>query len=167
MYQTGEQVLYGIHGVCTIMETEIRTVDRKKVEYYVLVPNDQPGARYYVPTQNQAAVSKMRPLISKQELNELLQSEMDADSAWIEDENRRKQRYRELIAAGDRRELLQMIQALRVKKQSLQDSGRKFHQCDENFLRDAQKLLDSEFAHVLHIPQEEVGDYVRSLLLTK
>lgn len=58
VYQVGDQVLYGIHGVCRILELEVRSVDRKKVEYYVLEPLEQPGARFYVPTQNQAAVDR-------------------------------------------------------------------------------------------------------------
>ena len=33
---------------------------------------------------------------------------------------------------------------------------------DEQTLRDAEKLLNDEFAHVLHIPQQDVPDYIRS-----
>ena len=29
--QVGSQVVYGIHGVCSIIDIEVRTVDRKKV----------------------------------------------------------------------------------------------------------------------------------------
>mgnify|MGYP002517196277 CR=1 FL=1 len=35
-----------------------------------------------------------------------------------------------------------------------------FHLCDENFLRDAQRLLSVEFALVLGIAPEQVGEYV-------
>ena len=55
MFQLGDQVLYGIHGVCRIAELEVKRVDRKNVEYFVLVPVVQPAARYYVPTGNAAA----------------------------------------------------------------------------------------------------------------
>ena len=40
--QVGSQVVYGVHGVCNITGTEFRVIDRKKVEYLVLEPNDQP-----------------------------------------------------------------------------------------------------------------------------
>ena len=36
MYQQGDRVVYGIHGVCEIVGTEVRTVDRKTVEYIAL-----------------------------------------------------------------------------------------------------------------------------------
>ncbi len=71
MFKQGNQVVYGIHGVCNILENEIRTVNRKKVEYYVLQPLEQPDARYYVPVQNQTAVSKMSHLLTSEQVDAL------------------------------------------------------------------------------------------------
>lgn len=164
MLQVGSQVVYGIHGVCGIIDTEIRTVDRKKVEYFVLEPREQPGARFYVPTHNQAALSKLRPLLTLDELEALLASEDTHRDCWIADENQRKQKYRELINSGDRATLISMIRSLYQHKESQLAAGRKFHLCDENFLRDAQKLLSSEFSLVLGIPQAEVGAYIEKKL---
>lgn len=45
-------MVYGIRGVCDIVEVETQLANRKKVEYYVLKPIGQLEARYYVPTQN-------------------------------------------------------------------------------------------------------------------
>ena len=162
MLQLGSLVVYGIHGVCTILEIEQRTVDRKKVEYYVLTPKDQPAARFYVPTQNQAALSKLRPLLTKEALDQLLVSNDTYQDCWIQDENRRKQKYKELINSGDRAALISMIRSLYKHKENQLAQGRKFHLCDENFLRDAQKLLVSEFSHVLGILPNEVPAYVES-----
>lgn len=164
MYQVGDQVLYGIHGVCVIVALEVRTVDRKKVEYYALEPLDQPGARYYVPTQNQAAVAKLRKMMSAQELNDLLHSDAVRRDCWITDEGQRKLRYRELINGGDRAALLSMIRCLYRHKDEQAALGRKFHLSDENFLRDAEKLLASEFSKVLGIEANQVGTYVRNAL---
>ena len=156
--------MYGIHGVCTIVDVETKSVDRKKVEYFVLEPKEQPGARYYVPTHNPAALAKLRPLLSAEELETLLASESTRRISWIADENLRKQKYRELINSADRAALISMIRALYRHKQEQLEAGRKFHQCDENFLRDAQKLLCSEFSLVLGIPQSEVSGYIEKKL---
>lgn len=164
MLQEGTQVVYGIHGVCTIVDVETKSVDRKKVEYFVLEPKEQPGARYYVPTHNPAALAKLRPLLSAEELETLLASESTRRISWIADENLRKQKYRELINSADRAALISMIRALYRHKQEQLEAGRKFHQCDENFLRDAQKLLCSEFSLVLGIPQSEVSGYIEKKL---
>lgn len=160
MHQIGDRVVYGIHGICRIIGIEIRPVDRKKVEYFVLEPTDQPGARFYVPTQNQAAVAKLRKLLTAEQIDEILTSDSVHERNWIDDENKRKQHYRELLAGGDRTAILRMINTLYQHKQAQAAVGRKFHLCDENFLHDAQKLLRSEFSAILEIPLDRVDDYI-------
>ena len=155
-------MVYGIQGVCSRIDVEVQRVDRKKLEYFVLDPKEQLGARYYVPTQNQVALSKLNPLLSKEELEDILSSNVTQADVWIPDENLRKQKYRELINSGDRAALISMIRSLLAHRESQLASGRKFHLCDENFLRDAQKQLSSEFSVVLGIPQDEVGQYIMS-----
>jgi len=164
VFVSGDQVIYGIHGVCNVVDLQVQRVDKKNVEYYVLEPAEQPGARYYVPTQNKAAVAKLQPILTRGALDELLRSEEADKDAWIEDENRRKQYYRELINSGDRAALICMVRTLHKQKAAQLAAGRKFHLCDENFLRDAQKLLSAEFAIVLGIQQNEVEDYIKSII---
>jgi CarD family transcriptional regulator len=147
MYEIGEKVLYGIHGVCRISDTEERLVDRVKRQYLVLEPVDQTGAKFYVPTHNAAALAKLRPEDVKKD-------------AWIEDENARKQAYRGLIHSGDRTALIRMVGSLHRHKEAQALAGRKFHLCDENFLRDAEKILSAEFSLVLDLAPGQVSSYV-------
>ena len=162
--QLGDRIVYGIHGVGAIIDIEQRVIDRKKADYYVLEPLMQPGAKYYVPTQNQVAVSKLRPLLTAEELENLFHCPECRQNLWIADENRRKMRYRELINGGDRAALISMIQCLYKHKASQLEAGRKFHLCDENFLRDAQMVLSSEFSLILGIPTGEVSAYIERKL---
>ncbi len=164
MYQLGDRVLYGAHGVCCVQAFEERTVDRAKTTYYVLQPLDQPGARYLIPVNSPAVASKLRKLLSAEELNALLKSDAVRNGEWIADEGQRKQRYRELISSGDRAALLSMIRSLHIHKERQAELGRKFHLCDENFLRDAEKLLSAEFSLVLEIPVDKVGSYIADAL---
>ena len=161
MLAEGQLVIYGIHGVCRITGVETRTVDRKRADYYVLSPLDQAGACFYIPTHNQIAVSKLRPLLTRQELETLIRSPEANQNTWIADENQRKMRYRELIGSGDRAALMCMVRTLLKHKDDQLAAGRKFHLCDENFLRDAQKLLSAEFSLVLQIPVDQVGAYLQ------
>lgn len=164
MYKENDRVVYGVHGVCSIIDLEYKIIDRKKVEYYVLAPIDQPEARFYVPTQNKTAVAKMSELLSKEELDALLQDSSVKTDCWISDENQRKQRYRELISGGNRNALINMVYTLHIHRKQQLASGRKFHLCDENFLRDAEKLLRCEFSVVLGIPQDQVNQYIKDAL---
>lgn len=164
VFQLGDRVVYGIHGVCCIVDTEIRSINRKKVEYFVLEPREQPGARYYIPTQNPAALSKLQPLLNKEQLDALLNSDEVRKDIWVSDENHRKQHYRELINSGDRAALISMVRSLHRHKEAQAAAGRKFHLCDENFLRDAEKLLTSEFALILDVDYAQAVAYIKEAL---
>lgn len=160
MFAIGELVMYGIHGVCKIVDVQVRAIDRKKVEYLVLEPQNQMGSQYLVPSGNPNAMAKLRPMLSREELEALLASQQIREECWIADENTRKQYYRELASSGDRVALLRMVRALYQHRKEQLQAGRKFHLCDENFLRDAQRLIDTEFSVVLGIAPEEVREYV-------
>ena len=160
MYEIGNQVLYGIHGICTVTAIERMRFGKEKAKYYCLEPVEQPGARFYVPVENAAAVAKLRRLLSREELLELLHSEEVRNYPWIADENQRKLRCRELIGSGDRAQLMGMIGALHRHKQTQLEAGRKFHQSDENFLNDAQKLLNAEFALVFGLESKDVSTFI-------
>ena len=160
MYQLGDLIMYGIHGVCRLVDRENRVVDKKEAQYLVLEPLGQNASRFYVPANNPNAMAKLRPVLNRQELEEILRSDAVRKENWIETENLRKQYYRELITGGDRVALLQMVRTLHLHKKAQAEAKRKFHLCDENFLRDAQRLIETEFAVVLGIPENEVQDYI-------
>lgn len=163
-FQPGQQLLYGVHGVCNLVGIEQRKVDKKMVEYYCLSPVEQSGSNFYIPKDSPAAASKLHPVMTRQELEELLQSVKGEDTPWIADENRRKQHYRDLMSVLDRKALLCTVGALLRHRSSQLASGKKLHLCDENFLRDAQKLIAGEFSLVLGIPKEEVRHYIQTAL---
>ena len=163
MYQVGQQIVYGMHGVCSIVALEEKKIDKKIVRYYVLAPLDQPITRYYVPAENQAALAKLRQLATKEELNALLSAPLRED-IWVPEENRRKQYYRELVASVDLRSMVDMIRYLRHYRRQQLEQGRKFHQCDENFLRDAQRILSTEISIVMQISMAQVKEYLDEVL---
>lgn len=164
MYQIGDQVVYGIHGVCRIAAQEERVVDRKRVVYLVLEPVGHGGSQYLVPAHNQTAMSKMRKMLTPEELGQLLLSPQIRDDIWIPQESIRKQAYREKIGSGDRVVLMQLICTLYRHKSKQLASGKKVHQCDENFLRDAEKLLASEISIVLDLEFPQALAYLRQQL---
>lgn len=165
MYQAGEKVVYGIHGVCLVADRETRTVDRKQVTYLVLEPVGQTGARFLVPAHNAAAMAKVRRLLTKEELETLVMSEEVRSDSWIPDENRRKQTYRELISSGDRVRLMGMIRTLYRHREAQKAAGRKCHISDENFLRDAERLVSGEISVVLGYDQAQTKAYLKERLI--
>lgn len=160
MYQIGQQVLYGIHGVCAVTAIEPMRFGKTKSDYYILQPAAQPDSKYYIPVNNAAAVAKLRPLLTRQELMDLLHSECVRRDVWVSDENQRKLKFRELLAQGDRADILSMIYCLHRHKKAQLLQGRKFHQCDEGFLKDAEKLMNAEFSHVLGMESSLIAPFI-------
>lgn len=163
MYEISQLVVYGIHGVCKILETEDRMVDRKRIAYYVLEPVAQPGTRFYLPSQNPAALSKIRPLLTKESLQAIILESLNEDG-WIPDENRRKQYYRHIISSVDAAALIKMVRCLHLHKDAQMTLGRRLHISDENFLRDAERVLTGELSIVLSIPEAEVPSRVLEMM---
>lgn len=161
MYQSGELVVYGIHGVCRVINQEQQISAGKQIVYLVLEPLDQEESKFLVPAHNAAAMAKLKPILHRDEWLELFTSDTVRTDAWISDENQRKQYYREVITSGDRCKLLQQIHTLYRHKKVQTSTGRKVHICDENFLRDAEKILISELSVVFDLEPEGAKDMLR------
>lgn len=164
MYVAGDRVLYGSHGVCQVVALEDRKVDRKMVTYLVLEPEGQPGARFLVPTHNEKAMCKLSPVLNEQQLETLLVSPEIREPLWESAENLRKNLYRDVLSSGDRVQVLRMIHTLYMHKQTRLAEGKKFHQSDDNFLRDGERLMASEIGSVLQMEPTQARDLLREKL---
>ena len=164
MFQCDDYVIYSTHGVCRIVSVETRQIDRKSIDYFVLVPIYQSQSKFYIPQNNEAAVSKLRAVLSPDELQNLLLRHKNENVNWIVNEALRKNAYKELLISGDRDAILSMIIAVSNHQLAVEAEGKRIHACDENFLKDAKKMMNTEFSFVLQIPLSEVESYVEKIL---
>ena len=160
MYQVGDTVLYGAEGVCVVEDITTKDFGGEAREYYVLKPVHQDGATFYLPTCSPAAREKLRKVLSAGQIYELIRTMPDETPVWIDDENERKLKCKEIIQSGDRLKLIRLIKALYLHREELKGEGKKFHISDERFMKDAEKLLYDEFAHVLSISPEQVLPFI-------
>ena len=161
MYQVGDRVVYGIHGVCTVIDREQLVVDRKTVSYLVLEPLGQEGTRCMVPIHNDAAMKKVHPMLTPKTLEAVIHSDEVRADCWNRDENARKQSYRELITSGDSVGQMRMVHTLYQHRKTQIQAGKKVHLADENFLRDVEKLLTDEISVVMDLPVDQARAYLR------
>ena len=164
MFQVGDRLVYGVHGVCRVAREEQRRVDGKTLTYLVLEPVGQQGTCYLVPVHNANAMSRLRPLKDRAAMEQLLLSGPELPDAWIPEEPIRKQRYREYITGADGENLVRMICSLYRHRELQRSSGKKCHVSDENFLRDAEKLLSGEVAAVMGLEEEQARTLIRDRL---
>ena len=161
MFQVNDTVSYGTHGVCQITEIGEKNLTGKPMEYYILKPVYNENSTLYIPVHNENLTGKMRRILSVREITEMIRQMPFQQEDWIENENLRKARYKELLDAGDRTELLKMLRTLYLHREEQLSKGKKLNNIDERFFREAEKLLFDEIALVLHIKPSQVLPFIQ------
>ncbi len=160
MYNVGDVVMYGTFGICKIDSIEKRDLTGKEHEYYILRHTASDKDTFYVPTENEAAVSRMRPVCSKAEVDALISHMNSEDLIWIDNEAKRKEEYSRIIKDGDKKELIRLVKTLYLRRKEVVRNGKKLHASDENYLSLAENMLFEEFAYALGIERDEVVGYI-------
>lgn len=164
MFEKGSFVMYGANGVCTVTDRRIEYQYGTAREYYVLTPLGMKGSAVFVPTDNEMLVSKMRRLLSRDEITELVLSLRGRELAWERDSKKRTEYGNAVLARGDRGELLSLVRCMRLKKNELSDAGRHLSGADDSLLKKAERLINEEFSVALGIPSDEVANFIESTL---
>jgi len=160
MYKPGDQVVYGNHGVCTVAQLQEVTVDKARIVYLVLTPVSQDGSRYMIPVNCESAMAKLSPLLTPEQLDQLLHSPEVRKDGWISAVNLRKETYRMILSSSDRAAVLRMLAALRHHREQRLAEGKRMHQSDENFLREAEKRITGEISVIMNMDPEQARDYL-------
>ena len=157
----GTYVLYGKTGVCLVKE---QTTMFGGGLYYVLSPIGDSRSSVYVPCDNPDLVARMRPLLSREEIDSLLSAADDVRLEWLDDRSQRAMLYRSVTNGGDRKELVRLLCCLMRKKQERLSIGKRLSSMDENALQECVRLVQEEFSMVLGIKTYEVGPYIQDRL---
>ena len=160
MFNINDVIVYGSNGVCKIEGIENKELMGTKKQYFVLKPIKNNASTYFVPTENNRLLAKMKSLLSKEEINELIDSMVKEKANWITNESERKEKYRNIISDGNRLELIKMIKAIFIEKKEREANGKRLHASDERFFRDAERLLYGEFEYVLNLNEDQLMTYI-------
>lgn len=158
----GDVIIYGNHGICKVTGLKDMCVDEKIRSYYVLKPVYHTASTVYISTISNKSKTEVRHILSADEIFSLVKKISGKDFVWINDNRKRKELYCQVLADGNRLELVKMIKTLRWHKQELKNSNKdkKLQISDEDFLKNAEKTLCEEFAYVLNIKREEVIPFI-------
>lgn len=162
MFKINDVVVYGAQGVCEIVGIDAQKVGGEIKKYFVLKPKRDSGATFFVPTWNEKAWRKMRKVLTKDEVNALIDSMPGKKPIWIANENERKECYKKILASGDQAEVISMVQALFIHKKEREAEGKRLHMSDEHFMKDAEQILYNEWQYVLNVDKAGLTDYIFS-----
>ena len=162
MFFRGDTVLYGTDGVCRITDIVSRQIGGQDRKFYVLTPLFRRDAVLYLPVDNEKTVSKLRYVLTREQIMDAIRSMPEADCIWIEHVNTRKDTYQGILRSGDAEKMVQLIKTLYEQRRLLTECGKKLRAADEACLKDAERLLYEEFSYVLDIPKGEVLSYIKA-----
>lgn len=160
MFNVNDKILYGTHGICKITNITEQKFNGSANRYYILQPLHNPSSTIYVPMDNEKLMSKMRRILTEEEIYELIKAMPDENTSWIENKNERNERFRSILSSGDRTEIIKLIKVIYQHKEELKAIGKKLHASDEQFFKEAEKIIYDEFALVLNIRYEQVLPFI-------
>ncbi|HJI61111.1 MAG TPA: hypothetical protein OIM34_04135 [Ruminococcus bromii] len=107
------------------------------------------------PTQNEMLVSRMRVVLSSDEIKDILSQKTD-NEIWIDNKAERCEKIKEIISGGDCMKLVELIRRMHFHSKLQLKKGRRLHITDERFLKEAEKMVCDEVSVVLHIDRNDV-----------
>lgn len=156
MYTVQDTVLYGKNGVCRIVDIEERRNRMERKQYYVMHPVFKEDLTLYAPVGNEEKLG-MKPVLTEDELDELLDQAPVLPSDWIDDARARKEEFDAVLSSGDRCRMLDMMRALQRRQSQLQHFGKQLGAKDAIYLKDVRRCVYDEIALVMQIAPDEVA----------
>lgn len=159
MYQKGDYISYSGHGVCRISDIRAMDFGRGKQDYYIIEPIAAGNATIYLPRDNPKALSRIRPVLTKEEIDAIIFSVQNDQIPWINDRKVRIAQFQQILSRRDTRELLMMASCLHKRR-----TEKGLPASELEMLHKAEGMIEQEFSFALNIQREDIGQYIRDRL---
>lgn len=157
-FEPNDTVMYGGHGVCTLLEITEKDFGGDVKQYYVLRPAYSGSSVFYVPIDSEPLTAKMRPIKSADELRKIAREETSAE--WIEEDRPRQNQLKAIVDGGGTEALVANLKLLSARQRELAEGGKKLRAADERYMKDIEKLLYEEFSIVFEIEKEQIMPFI-------
>lgn len=159
MFEVGDYVVHGNSGVCKV--EAVQTMDGigadKKRMYYTLIPLYAVGSKLFVPVDGKKVIT--RAVITKAEVEKLLEEWHDIETLWVENDKKREDIYKEALRSCDCRQWVKLIKTSYERNQDRIRNGKKATTSDERYLHMAEENLFGEMAIPLQMSKGEAEEY--------
>jgi CarD family transcriptional regulator len=158
MFKIGDNIIYGVSGVMTVMDLRRERITGEEKTYYLLSEYGKTNSSItYVPVDNEKLISGMHHLLSKDEIMAAISHASElSDLEWIADNRQRAEAYRGILRSMDRLSILVMIRTIHNTGLRRAAMGKKNFLADEGVMQNAERILIEEFSIVLCISKDEV-----------
>ena len=166
MYEKNEILVYGNNGVCRLTDIRRESFTDQPEMYYILSPVFDERSTIYVPTESISAVKKLRPIMSKDVLDEMLTNAKNSDTQWESNDRIRGEQFKSVTAKGLSPALLEVMKSLTIKKDELKKSVKKLHASDERTLAACEKIIGEEYAYAFGVDVNDALSHIKNDFLS-
>lgn len=159
--QINDYVMYRSTGVCRFLGEKSQSPDGEtEILYYKLKPMNDQNSTYYIPVRN--ADSKLRPLMTRDEVLALIDiiPKTEEDNIWTDNRRERRELYSKILRSDDQFAMMRMISSLYFRKLSSEETGKRFSSMDETAMKNAENLMLQEIGIVLGLEPEDVRKFI-------
>ena len=164
MYELNEILVYGNNGVCKLVDIRKEKFSGTPTMYYILSPVFGGQSTLYVPTENSALASKLRPVMLKETLHEMMLAAKSSEASWEKDDRVRGEKFHNIVSNGLSSELLTVLKSLVIHKNELKQTVKKLHSADERTLALCEKIVGEEFAYAFGVEVEDALSHIENEL---
>lgn len=162
MYQVGEYLLYGGHGVCVIDDVAEKLFSGKEKLYYVLHPISYPDLKLYYPVDGDQ--SKLKKMLAPEEAKNLMNIFKQPAKEWIEKNTDLNQFFNSVISSENRKELAELLNTLLRRKLQFENEGKKLPIQETKLLEEASNLLYNELAITLSTTKDAISKQINEMV---
>ena len=155
----GEHVHYGAHGVCRVCGREDKEMAGGTRTYFTLRPTSRENILLYLPEDAEPEKVRLRRLMSRQEILELIDQAGQTPADWISDSKLRRETFTKILRSGDAMGLFRMLKSLHLHQEAL-PQGKQLPMSDQEMQHAAQRQLYSELAYVLELEESQVLPFI-------
>lgn len=162
MYNIGEYVVCGNKGVCTVEDITKLTLPGadKEQSYYILRPVYLQTSTVYMPVSSSDGA--IRRVLSEDEAKKLVDNISEVPVLSVSNDKFLEQEYKVCMRSNECTQLVRVIKTISDRKKKRLEAGRKVTALDAKYGHLAEENLYGELAIALHIPKNEVENYIIS-----
>lgn len=155
MFSIGDRVVYGTSGVCVVEDVCTSPFGNGDLRiYYALKPLDDSSSLIYALAEGGKLI--LRPLITKEEAEALLDSAKELETIKVHNEKQRRDAYRAALSSTQPKEYIRIIKTVAHRRDSALRTHRHLAIGDTEYERSAKYCLYNELSAVLGISFEEI-----------
>ncbi|NLL45365.1 MAG: CarD family transcriptional regulator [Clostridiales bacterium] len=157
MFQIGDMIAHPMHGAGVIESIEKKKINGVTREYYVLrMPVG--GMLVMIPVSNTEEIG-VRPIISEEQADEIIDSINDIEVDMSQNWNRRYRENMLRIKSGDLTEVARVVKGLMAR-----DEERGLSTGERKMLRNAKQILISEIVLSKHSTYDEIEEKINAAM---